>query len=291
MKGIILAGGAGTRLYPVTKAVSKSLLAVYDKPMVYYPLSVLLLCGIKDILLISTPEDIGQYKKLLSHGGQLGIDISYEIQHKPEGIGHAFIVGEEFIGMEKVALILGDNIFYGKNLKKYLTSGIDLKEGATIFGYETNTPKDFGIVEVDKNGNALSLEEKPKYPKSNLAVPGLYFYDNDVVKVAKETAKSSRGEIEITSINNYYLTLNKLRVEIFDKNIKWFDTGTHDGLLNAANFIRKVQKRYKKYIGAVEETAYLEGYINKEKLYQAAWQMKNTEYGKYLLKKYCEKTD
>ncbi|EYE89443.1 glucose-1-phosphate thymidylyltransferase [Fervidicella metallireducens AeB] len=289
MKGIILAGGAGTRLYPVTKAVSKSLLAVYDKPMIYYPLSVLLLCGIKDILIISTPEDIGHYKKLLSDGGQLGINISYEIQEKPEGIGHAFIVGREFIGMDKVALILGDNIFYGKNLKKYLKSGIGLKEGATVFGYETNTPKDFGIIELDKNGNPVSIQEKPKYPKSNLAVPGLYFYDNDVVKVALETPKSSRGEIEITSINNYYLTLKKLKVEVLDKSIKWFDTGTHEGLLNAANFIRKVQKRYKKYIASVEETAYLEGYINKEKLCESVWQMKNSEYGKYLINKYCGK--
>ena len=284
MKGIVLAGGSGTRLYPITKAISKQLLPLYDKPMIYYPLSVLMLAGIKEILIISTPHDLPQYEKLLGDGSDLGISFSYAVQEKPNGLAEAFIVGEEFIGDDKVALVLGDNVFYGHRLTEILEKASKLQDGAVIFGYYTNNPEAFGVVEFDNEGNVLSVEEKPEKPKSNYIVPGLYFYDNDVIEIAKNVKPSDRGEVEITSVNEEYLNRNKLKVELLGRGMAWLDTGTHIGLLEAANFIETVQKRQGLYIACLEEIAYYKGYINKQKLIEIANSLEKTDYGEYLLK-------
>lgn len=284
MKGIVLAGGSGTRLYPITKAVSKQLLPLYDKPMIYYPISVLMLAGIKDILIISTPHDLPQYKKLLGDGSDLGISFTYAEQENPNGLAEAFIVGEEFIGNDKVALVLGDNIFYGHRLSEILEHVSKLEEGAIIFGYYTNNPEAFGVVEFDNDGNVLSVEEKPEKPKSNYIVPGLYFYDNDVIEIAKNVKPSNRGELEITSVNEEYLNRNKLKVELLGRGMAWLDTGTHMGLLEAANFIETIQKRQGLYIACLEEISYYKGYINREKLIEIANSLIKTDYGQYLSK-------
>ena len=282
MKGIVLAGGSGTRLYPITKAVSKQLLPLYDKPMIYYPISVLMLAGIKEILIISTPRDLPMYKDLLGDGSNLGIKFEYAVQENPNGLAEAFIVGEEFIGDENVALILGDNIFHGHRFTEILERSTQLEEGAIIFGYYTQNPKAFGVVEFDDDGNVLSIEEKPKHPKSNYIVPGLYFYDNDVVEIAKNVKPSDRGEVEITSVNEEYLKRGKLKVELLGRGMAWLDTGTHAGLLEAANFIETVQKRQSLYIACLEEIAYFKGYIDDETLLKTAKELKKTDYGQYL---------
>ena len=282
MKGIVLAGGSGTRLYPITKAVSKQLLPLYDKPMIYYPISVLMLAGIKEILIISTPRDLPMYKDLLGDGSNLGIKFEYAVQENPNGLAEAFIVGEEFIGDENVALILGDNIFHGHRFTEILERSTQLEEGAIIFGYYTQNPEDFGVVEFDDDGNVLSIEEKPKHPKSNYIVPGLYFYDNDVVEIAKNVKPSDRGEVEITSVNEEYLKRGKLKVELLGRGMAWLDTGTHAGLLEAANFIETVQKRQSLYIACLEEIAYFKGYIDDETLLKTAKELKKTDYGQYL---------
>ncbi len=284
MKGIVLAGGSGTRLYPITKAVSKQLLPLYDKPMIYYPISVLMLAGIKEILIISTPHDLPHYKKLLGDGSDFGISFSYAIQENPNGLAEAFIVGEDFIGKDNVALVLGDNVFYGHRLTEILERASELEEGAIVFGYYTNNPEAFGVVEFDDNGKVLSIEEKPKNPKSNYIVPGLYFYDNSVIEIAKSVKPSDRGELEITSINEKYLKENNLKVELLGRGMAWLDTGTHIGLLEAANFIETVQKRQGLYIACLEEIAYYKGYIDKNKLIQIAKSLEKTDYGDYLLK-------
>ena len=282
MKGIVLAGGSGTRLYPITKAVSKQLLPLYDKPMIYYPISVLMLAGIKDILIISTPRDLPMYKDLLGDGSSLGINFSYEVQENPNGLAEAFIIGEEFIGDDNVALILGDNIFHGHRFSEILERSKDLKEGAVIFGYYTNNPEAFGVVEFDSEGNVLSIEEKPENPKSNYIVPGLYFYDNDVIEIAKGIKPSQRGEVEITSVNEEYLKRGKLKVELLGRGMAWLDTGTHEGLLEASNFIETIQKRQGFYIACLEEIAYLKGYIGEEELLKTAKELEKTDYGQYL---------
>ena len=282
MKGIVLAGGSGTRLYPITKAVSKQLLPLYDKPMIYYPLSVLMLAGIREILIISTPRDLPMYKDLLGDGGSFGVKLSYEIQENPNGLAEAFIIGEDFIGDDNVALILGDNIFHGHRFTEILERAKDLKEGAVIFGYYTNNPENFGVVEFDKDWNVLSIEEKPDKPKSNYIVPGLYFYDNDVIEIAKNVKPSDRGEVEITSVNEEYLNRGKLKVELLGRGMAWLDTGTHEGLLEASNFIETIQKRQGLYIACLEEIAYLKGYINDEELLKTANELKKTDYGQYL---------
>jgi len=284
MKGIVLAGGSGTRLYPITKAVSKQLLPLYDKPMIYYPISVLMLAGIKEILIISTPHDLPQYEKLLGDGSDLGISFSYAVQENPNGLAEAFIVGEDFIGNDKVALVLGDNVFYGHRLTEILEHASNLDEGAVIFGYYTNNPEAFGVVEFDDGGNVLSIEEKPEKPKSNYIVPGLYFYDNDVIEIAKNVKPSDRGELEITSVNEEYLKRNKLKVELLGRGMAWLDTGTHMGLLEAANFIETVQKRQGLYIACLEEIAYYKKYIDRDKLIELGNSLKKTDYGQYLLK-------
>lgn len=286
MKGIVLAGGTGTRLYPVTKVVSKHMLAVYDKPMIYYPLSVLMLSGIKEILIISTPEDTPLYKKLLDDGHQLGISIKYEVQCNPNGIGEAFIIGENFIKNDKVALVLGDNIFYGKNLIKQIKKGSELHEGAMIFGYKVDNPSCYGVAELNNEGNVITIQEKPSKPKSNIAVTGLYFYDNEVIRIAKRITKSKRGELEITSINEEYLKMNKLMIEIFDEEVNWFDAGTNDSLLESACFIKKIQKEQGIYIGGIEEIAYNLGFIDEDKFIVLIKELRNTQYGKYLTEKY-----
>lgn len=282
MKGIVLAGGSGTRLYPITKAVSKQLLPLYDKTMIYYPISVLMLAGIKEILIISTPRDLPMYKELLGDGSDLGISFEYVEQYNPNGLAEAFIIGEDFIGDDNVALILGDNVFHGHRFTEILEKATQLEEGAIVFGYYTNNPEAFGVVEFDDEWNVLSIEEKPEHPKSNYIVPGLYFYDNDVIEIAKNVEPSDRGELEITSINEEYLRRGKIKVELLGRGMAWLDTGTHDGLLDAANFIETVQKRQSLYIACLEEIAYLKGYIDREKLLELAEELKKTDYGQYL---------
>jgi len=287
MKGIILAGGSGTRLYPITKGISKQLLPLYDKPMIYYPLSVLMLSGIKDILIISNPEYIENYKMLFGDGSQIGLNIEYKIQNEPKGLAEAFIIGEEFIEDQDVCLVLGDNVFFGHGLTEILSNAvgnIKNENKATVFGYYVNDPERYGVVEFDENGKVISIEEKPKNPKSNFAVVGLYFYPNDVVKKAHKVKPSNRGELEITSINEMYLKEDRLKVELFGRGYAWFDTGTHDSLLDASDFIRAIEKRTGLKVACIEEIAYLNGWIDKERLKELAKPLKKTEYGQYLLK-------
>lgn len=284
MKGIILAGGSGTRLYPLTKAVSKQLLPVYDKPLIYYPLSVLMLAGIKEILIISTPIDVPRFKNLLGDGSQLGINLSHVAQEKPDGIAQAFIIGESFIGSDSVALILGDNIFYGHNFTKTLESVVSRKTGATIFGYRVNDPQRFGVVEFDENFKVKSLEEKPQAPKSHYAITGLYFYDNNVIDIAKNIKKSLRGEYEITSVNECYLKRNELNVELLGRGFSWMDTGTHESLIQASQFIQTIQNRQNVQIACIEEIAYRKGFITSHQLLTLAKPLEKNEYGKYLIR-------
>lgn len=283
MKGIILAGGRGTRLYPMTQAVSKQLLPIYDKPLIYYPLSVLMLAGIKEILIISTPRDISGYEKLLGDGSSLGLKFSYEVQETPKGLADAFILGEEFIGEDNVCLILGDNMFYGQDLTKVLNQATAAKDGAVIFGYPVKDPKAFGVVEFDDNRKVLSIEEKPKYPKSNYAVPGLYFYDNTVIEIAKNVQPSERGEIEITSINNAYLERKDLNVVLLGRGMAWLDTGTPEGMLKAAEYVEAVQSRQGFYIACLEEIAWRRGFIDDRMLKEIGERLKMTDYGQYIL--------
>ena len=283
MKGIILAGGKGTRLYPMTKVVSKQLLPIYDKPLIYYPLSMLLLASIREILIISTPEDTPVYEQLLGDGSQLGIRISYKVQETPRGLADAFILGEEFIGDDNVCLVLGDNVFYGQNMTRILRSAIENLQGATIFGYPVKNPTAFGVVEFDQDYKVVSIEEKPAKPKSNYAVPGLYFYDNRVVEIAKNVKPSARGEIEITAINNTYLEMGQLSVELMGRGIAWLDTGTPDGMLKAAQFVEAVQDRQGFYVSCIEEIAWRRGFIKTEQLRAIGESLKMTDYGQYLL--------
>ncbi len=286
MKGIILAGGSGTRLYPLTKAISKQIMPVYDKPMIYYPLSILMLAGIREVLIISTPRDLPVFEELLGDGSQLGMKLAYAIQESPRGLADAFIIGEEFIGKDHVALILGDNIFYGQSFSavlKRVAERTESEPGATIFGYYVRDPREYGVVEFDADGRAISIEEKPEKPKSNYAVPGLYFYDNDVVEIAKNVKPSKRGEIEITSVNNEYLTRGTLHVETLGRGFAWLDTGNHDALLDAADFVAAFQKRQGLYVSCIEEIAYKRGFISKEQLLKLAEPLMKTAYGRYLV--------
>ncbi len=284
MKAIILAGGSGTRLYPTTIAISKQMLPIYDKPMIYYPLSVVMLAGIRDILIISTPRDLPAFEELLKDGSHLGLNISYAVQDKPRGLAEAFIIGEQFIGDDNVMLVLGDNIFYGSHLSETLAKSAQLKEGALVFGYKVPNPQDYGIVEFDKDWNVLSVEEKPQNPKSDYAIPGLYFYDNNVVEIAKGVKPSVRGEVEITSVNAEYLKRGKLKVQLLGRGTAWLDTGTHSGLLEASDFVAIFQRRQGLYISCIEEIAYRKGYITKEQLLKLAEPMLKTNYCKYLQK-------
>jgi glucose-1-phosphate thymidylyltransferase len=283
MKGIILAGGNGSRLYPITKGISKQLLPIYDKPMIYYPLSTLMLAGIREILIISNPEFIDLFRNLLGDGAEIGLRIEYKVQEKPRGLADAFIVGEDFIGKDSVCLILGDNIFYGQGFGPILKRATDVSNGATVFGYNVNNPEEFGVVEFDDDGRAISLEEKPKNPKTHYAVPGLYFYDNGVIQRAKNLKPSPRGEIEITDLNRKYLEENKLKVELLGRGFAWLDTGTYEGLSEAADFVKTVQKRTGLYIACLEEIAYKKGWISKEELVKLGKVYEKTEYGKYIL--------
>ena len=282
MKGIVLAGGAGTRLYPSTIAVSKQMLTVCDKPMIYYPISTLILAGIREILIISTPRDLPAFRELLGTGERLGVRFEYAVQEAPNGLAEAFLIGEDFIGDESVCLVLGDNIFYGYSFSERLQKAAAMKEGATIFGYHVSNPSDFGVVEFDKDGKVLSIEEKPKVPKSSYAVPGLYFYDNRVVSIAKTITPSARGELEITSVNNAYLSEGKLRVELFGRGMAWLDTGTHRAMLDAANFVDAIQQRQGLYVACLEEIAYSKGWITKASLLESAARYGKSDYGKYL---------
>ena len=284
MKGIILAGGAGTRLYPVTRSISKQIIPVYDKPMIYYPLSVLMLAGIREILIISTPTDIGLYENLLGDGGQLGLKISYKIQPSPDGLAQAFILGEEFIGGSSVCMILGDNIFYGYNFGSILADAASLEDGAYVFGYYVNDPERYGVVEFDKTGKVISIEEKPEKPKSNYAVTGLYFYSNDVIQKAKNLKPSKRGELEITDLNRLYLEENRLNVKLLGRGFAWLDTGTHDSLLQASNFIATIEQRQGLKVSCIEEIAYKKGFIDKEQLIKLARPLCKNQYGEYLLR-------
>jgi len=283
-KGIVLAGGSGTRLHPITRGVSKQLLPIYDKPMIYYPISVLMLAGIKDILVISTPKDITSYQRLLGDGSEFGVDIVYAIQPSPDGLAQAFIIGEEFIGESNVALVLGDNIFYGPQFTNYLREAVSKQKGATIFGYHVKDPERFGVAEFDSEGRVLSIEEKPEIPKSNYAVTGLYFYDNDVVKIAKSIVPSSRGELEITDVNNLYQKRGDLTVQLLGRGFAWLDTGTHDSLLEAGQFVQTIEHRQGLKVACLEEIAFQQGWITKESLLRQADRLKKTQYGEYLKK-------
>ena len=282
MKGIILAGGSGTRLYPLTKSISKQIMPIYDKPMIYYPLSVLMLANIREILIISTERDLPVFRELLGDGSDFGVRLEYKVQEKPNGLAEAFLIGEEFVGNDNVALILGDNIFFGSGFSGLLEEAGKITEGAVIFGYPVKDPTSYGVVEFDQNGKAISLEEKPKVPKSNFAIPGLYFYDNTVIEKAKNVKPSSRGELEITTINEMYLNEKNLNVKILGRGIAWLDTGTHEALLEAANFVEAIQKRQGFYIACIEEIAYKKGWIDNKKLEELAETLQKTEYGKYL---------
>ncbi len=283
MKGIILAGGSGTRLYPITRSISKQIIPVYDKPMIYYPLSVLMLAGIREILIISTPADIGLYEKLFGDGSQLGLKLSYKIQPSPDGLAQAFILGEEFIGDDNVCMILGDNIFYGYNFRSILEDAANLQDGAFVFGYYVNDPERYGVVEFDNNGKVISIEEKPEEPKSSYAVTGLYFYSNDVVKKAKNLKPSKRGELEITDLNRLYLEEERLNVKLLGRGFAWLDTGTHESLLQASNFISTIEQRQGLKVSCIEEIAFKKGFINKDQLLELAKPLSKNQYGQYLL--------